>query len=207
MEACTQHSILAIFSILGGCHSEPSLDVSVVNNLVPIAHRQELVFVPHEASFGLVKYTLPVPKGWESESDIGELSTNHFRSNMSFMVIHSSCDHTTTCIPKDWNKMIEGIVASLRNRTLETSQWNEKKASSSGEIKLERNAWVNGRRVLRTRDSISSPPTVAIDVFWWPLGSAELHRCGAQLSSDLAEAADAFEKACQLAEVQDPYAR
>lgn len=80
------------------------------------------------------------------------------------------------------------------------SQWSNGR-SNTDMTKVERDAWINNRRIVRVRDLHTEKGWISIKVFWWTVGGSEYYTCGAQLSSDLEELADAFEKACQLAEV------
>jgi len=48
--------------IFWGCDRTPLVDATPVNKLVPPKYRQDFIFEPGDATFGPVRFTLPVPK-------------------------------------------------------------------------------------------------------------------------------------------------
>lgn len=187
-------------AILFGCNRAFSLNVSPVNDLVPQKYKQQLVFEPRDAKYGPIKFMLPVPKGWEKEAVLGEGSgMGSYTDGTSSISVRSSCDHKQLCMPANWNQQIDKDLA-WQNDIARTnpSGWKENR-SDSDVMKIERNVWIDGRRIVRIRDLFGEDPRISVKVFWWSVGGSEFYSCVAQLNSGLQDAADAFEKACQLA--------
>ena len=95
--------------------------------------------------------------------------------------VHSSCD-ADPCHPGDWNAAIDEELKLL------------------DVVRDERG---DHRREVTVRSVLPNHPGIGVKVYWWADGAPEFHACEASLKPGLEDAAAAFQKACELAVVDE----
>jgi hypothetical protein len=169
----------------GGDAAKP-LDVAGVNALVPASLKDKLVFeerkIEEERGKRTMVYTVAAPKGWgpgfKGFAQLKPDDKNH-DSFMTKFNVGTNCDGA--CEPKDWSATVGKVYDSyLKGKVIK-----DEKGKNS-----------------RTIIAESGEQTIVV-VATWDDGASKYKSCDATLDKAWAEAAPAFEKACQVVNISE----
>lgn len=168
----------------GGGGGGKKIDVAAVNALVPADLKDKLVFeertIVEERGRSSTKYTVAAPKGWTQ--DMKSFASLKPDKDMGFMTkfdVGTNCDGA--CEPKDWAKVVEKVYSSYLGGKV---------------IKDVKGA--NSRALIAE----SGGMTIVLNASWTD-GAKEYSACTATLEKEVAAAAPAFEKACEVVNVSE----
>ncbi|HET7501580.1 MAG TPA: hypothetical protein VFK02_11270 [Kofleriaceae bacterium] len=163
------------------------IDPAAVNALVPPALRDQLVFEQRDLVIERGKhtatYTLAVPRGWAQTSKMFAHLRPTAPAADARLEVGSNCDGE--CAPKAWEPIADRVNFSPRGR---------------GRVrKDERTPGSPTRPTRRTMiaEVDTAGATLVVVTAWWNDGDRKYHTCTAWLDAALADAAPAFERACQ----------
>ncbi len=166
-----------------GAAAKP-IDVAAVNAAVPASLKDKLVFeerkIEEERGNSKTVYTVAAPKDWgPGFKGFAQLKPDD-KNGDSFMTkfnVGTNCNGA--CKPKDWQAVVSKVYADYLNGTV---------------IKDEKGK--NSRTIIaRVGDR-----TIVV-VASWEDGASKYKSCDAALDKVWAEAAPAFEKACQVVNI------
>jgi hypothetical protein len=180
-----KHSALVFVAaaIAGGCGKKadpvPDERAASVNALVPASLKDKLVFAERKIKDGPYVYVLPAPRAWKGFMIwLGPDDA----STTSLMVVYKCASEP--CKSMDWNVEIDRILHEEAGIQKDRVEKDERTPTS--------------RTIFAEHDGQS----VVLHAKWTD-GSDHYLWCEVHLDKPLAAARAAFEKACQLAEVDD----
>ena len=164
------------------------IDVAAVNALVPEALKAKLEFekrdIVLERGRDKMTYTVAAPKGWKHASKMfANLEPESGTFGMfNKLKVNSNCDGA--CEPKDWAAISDKVDFA---------------PYAKGKIVKDEKG--KNRRTM-IAEGAGATSAVNVIVAWWDDGGRNYWTCSAALEQDLAAAAPAFEKACQVVNIE-----
>jgi hypothetical protein len=194
-------------------------DADAANAAVPADLKTKVVFdvrtVEDKMGHHKTKYTFVAPKSWKEGFMPGSLKPDD-ADNLGFATevrVGTNCDGS--CESKDWAKVVDKVYYSQYTSGKVTGKVvkdvkgkNDRLMVFANEPTVQENAGsasmtVNGQTTTTTVTATSGTKGVTIIHTWWEDGGSKHFVCEATLNEGAAVLADAFEKACAKASVED----
>ena len=137
-------------------------------------------------------WTMPLPKQWHMDTTGGFVGPTWDASNEEMSYGRSRMDLETVACSHDPCPQLDAQPP------------DDETIVSSHEEDYERSGQHEHRRVFVGREEHAVVPDdgLYVDVYWWTVGVRSYHHCSVRLAPEIKDAADAFEKACELAIVR-----
>jgi hypothetical protein len=196
--------------------SKPSGErVDEINALIPAALQSKLAFAAQTITFDEFvggkatahTYRFAAPKGWTRRYHDADLSPAGGVGGQTELSLTSSCapastgdfstdvaSHGIPCAVRDWTPVVDAQFDEQRGISVAVVK-DEKSARRRSMI-----ATIEGTAYARNDEGLGKATLVW--VVWWNEGEAEYHSCHVILERELADAAAAFERACQNVTVE-----
>jgi hypothetical protein len=196
----TSRVVIAAAVAIAGCKSERAaseaaaapavaIDVAAVNALVPPALRDRLVFERRELAVERgahrASYALAAPRDWVQSSKLfAHLRPAGATARAPRFEVGDNCDGP--CTAKPWEVIADRVNFAPLARGV-----------------VRKDDHVAGRRTMIAELAEAGATTTHVVVAWWSQGEHRYHVCTAILDGALADAAPAFDKACQAVAIRD----
>jgi len=209
--------IAVVCLVVAACSSsKPSAErVDEINALIPAALQSKLAFTAQTITFDEFvggkatahTYRFAAPKGWTHKHHDADLSPARGAGGQTELSLTSSCAPPTTgdlstdvdragtpCVVRDWTAYVDAQFAEQRGISEAVVKDDKSPRRRSMIATIEGTAYA--------RDDEGMGTATLVWVMWWNDGEAEYHSCHVILERELADAAPAFERACQSVAVE-----